>query len=168
MRKENSSPHYNKTPSWDGAAFFYKSEKTKKDNLAGRVPIQIKGTEKVIVSDTAAFSCSIADLKNYYKDGGCIFSLISVDLSSGNSRIFYKTLLVVDLDKIIKGAGKQKTRAIPYKSAREPGERFFVRKRWKTAGILCVFQGFPNEFLAEKIRQNPQTHLCGVALAQFT
>ena len=78
------------------------------------------------------------------------------------------TLLVVDLDKIIKGAGKQKTRAIPYKSAREPGERFFVRKRWKTAGILCAFQGFPNEFLAEKIRQNPQTHLCGVALAQFT
>ena len=33
------------------------------------------------------------------------------------------------------------SRAIPYKSARESGERFFVRKRWKTAGILCVFQG---------------------------
>ena len=112
MRKENSSPHYNKTPSWDGTVFVYKSEKTKKDNLAGRVPIQIKGTEKVIVSDTAAFSCSIADLKNYYKDGGCIFFLISDDLSSGNSRIFYKTLLVVDLDKIIKGAGKQKTSTI--------------------------------------------------------
>ena len=55
------------------------------------------------------------------------------------------------------------SRAIPHKSARESDERFFVRKRWKTAGILCVFQGFPNEFLAEKIRQNPQTHLRGVA-----
>lgn len=33
-------------------------------------------------------------------------------MSSGNSRIFYKTLLVVDLDKIIKGAGKQKTSTI--------------------------------------------------------
>ena len=60
------------------------------------------------------------------------------------------------------------SRAIPYKSARESGERFFVRKRWKTAGILCVFQGFPNEFLAEKIRQNPQTHLCGVAQEKIT
>ena len=89
-----------KTPSWDGTVFVYKSEKTKKENLAGRVPIQIKGTEKVIVSDTATFSCSVADLNNYYKDGGCVFFLISVDLSSGNSRIFYKTLLVVDLDKI--------------------------------------------------------------------
>ena len=60
------------------------------------------------------------------------------------------------------------SRAIPYKSARESGERFFVRKRWKTAGILCVFQGFTNEFLAEKIRQNPQTHLCGVAQEKIT
>lgn len=76
-----------KTPSWDGTVFVYKSEKTKKEDLAGRVPIQIKGTEKVIVSDTATFSCSIADLNNYYKDGGCIFFLISVDLSSGNSRM---------------------------------------------------------------------------------
>lgn len=101
-----------KTPSWDGTVFVYKSEKTKKENLAGRVPIQIKGTEKVIVSDTATFSCSVADLNNYYKDGGCVFFLISVDLSSGNSKIFYKTLLVVDLDKIIKGAGKQKTSTI--------------------------------------------------------
>ena len=101
-----------KTPSWDGTVFVYKSEKTKKENLASRVPIQIKGTEKVIVSDTATFSCSVADLNNYYKDGGCVFFLISVDLSSGNSRIFYKTLLVVDLNKIIKGAGKQKTSTI--------------------------------------------------------
>ena len=101
-----------KTPSWDGTVFVYKSENTKKENLAGRVPIQIKGTEKVIVSDTATFSFSVADLNNYYKDGGCVFFLISVDLSSGYSRIFYKTLLVVDLDKIIKGAGKQKTSTI--------------------------------------------------------
>ena len=31
-------------------------------------------------------------------------------------------------------------KAIPHKSARESDERFFVRKRCKTAGILCVFQ----------------------------
>ena len=96
-----------KTPSWDGTVFVYKSENTKNDNLAGRVPIQIKGTTKVIISDTATFLCRVSDLKNYYKDGGCVFFLVSVDLSSGKSRIFYKTLLVVDLDKIIKDAGKQ-------------------------------------------------------------
>ena len=37
--------------------------------------------------------------------------------------------------------------------------RFFVGKKQFFAGILCVFQGFTNEFLAKKIRQNPQTHV---------
>ena len=55
-------------------------------------------------------------------------------------------------------------KAIPHKSARESDERFFVRKRCKTAGILCVLQGFTNAFPKKKIRQNPKTHLCGVAL----
>ena len=55
-------------------------------------------------------------------------------------------------------------RTIPHNSARESDERICVRKRWKTAGILCVFQGFPNAFLAERIRQNPKAQLCGVAL----
>ena len=30
--------------------------------------------------------------------------------------------------------------------------------------IMSSFQGFTNAFLVEKIRQNPQTHLCGVAI----
>ena len=46
-------------------------------------------------------------------------------------------------------------KAIPHKSARESDERFFVRKRCKTAGILCVFQGFTNAFLAKKILGTP-------------
>ena len=49
----------------------------------------------------------------------------------------------------------EKYRAIPHKSARESGERFFIRKRCKTAGILCVFQGFTNAFLVEKILGTP-------------
>ena len=53
---------------------------------------------------------------------------------------------------------------MPHKSARESDKRFFVRKRCKTAGILCVLQGFTNAFLTEKIRQNSLAHLCGVAL----
>lgn len=101
-----------KTPSWDGTVFVYKSEITKKDNLAGRVPIQVKGTKQVIVSNTASFSCSVADLKNYYKDGGGIFFLVSVDFRTNKSRIYYKTLLVVDLDRIIKASKKQKSVSI--------------------------------------------------------
>ena len=46
-------------------------------------------------------------------------------------------------------------KAIPHKSARKSDERFFIRKRCKTAGILCVFQGFTNAFLAKKILGTP-------------
>ena len=52
-------------------------------------------------------------------------------------------------------------------SARELGERIFVRKRCKTAGILCVFQGFTNAFLAEIIRQDPKTHLISASLGNL-
>ena len=62
------------------------------------------------------------------------------------------------------GTTHLRLKVIPHNSARETDERICVRKRWKTAGILCVLQGFPNAFLAERIRQNPKTQLCGVAL----
>ena len=72
-----------KTPSWDGTVFVYKSEDQKKENIKGRVPIQVKGTEKIFVSDVATFSCSTVDLRNYYHDGGCIFFLVSVVPATG-------------------------------------------------------------------------------------
>ena len=62
-----------------------------------------------------------------------------------------------------KAMSYRNNKAISHKSTRESGERIFVRKRWETADILCVFQGFPNAFLAERIRQNPQAYLRDVA-----
>ena len=98
-----------KTPSWDGTVFVYRNEKQKKADLLGRAPIQVKGTEKVIISDTASFSCQVSDLNNYYRDGGCVFFLISVAASVGTAKIFYSPLHVFDLKKILDCAGKQKT-----------------------------------------------------------
>ena len=97
-----------KTPSWDGTVFVYKNKDQVKADLIGRVPIQVKGTEKVIVSDTASFS----DLRNYYNDGGCIFFLVSVVPSTGESTIYYASLLVFDLKCILDDAGEQKTYTI--------------------------------------------------------
>lgn len=104
-----------KTPSWDGSVFVYRNEKQKKCDLRGKVPIQVKGTETVFVSKTVTFSCSLADLRNYYNDGGCLFFLVSVTPSTGDHKIFYSSLLVYDLKKIIDKAGKQKTYTIHLK-----------------------------------------------------
>lgn len=97
-----------KTPSWDGTVFVYESEAPKKSDFIGKVPIQIKGTEKCIISNIATYSCSRVDLTNYYKDGGCIFFLISVEPSTGKSKIFYSSMLVYDLQKLLKDAGSKK------------------------------------------------------------
>ena len=101
-----------KTPSWDGMVFVYSSESQEKANLLGRVPIQGKGTEQIIVSDVASFNCEVTDLKNYYQDGGCIFFLISVDLATSKSHIFYAVLHVYDLKKILDSIGQQKYKTI--------------------------------------------------------
>lgn len=61
-----------RTPSWDGTIFVYNSDNHKKDHWLGKIPIQIKATSNKIISDHASFSCSVADLKSYYKDGGCM------------------------------------------------------------------------------------------------
>ena len=101
-----------KTPSWDGTVFVYRNEKQKKADLIGRAPIQVKGTEKVIISDTASFSCQVSDLNNYYRDGGCVFFLISVDASVSTAKIYYASLHVYDLKRILDDAGNQKTTTI--------------------------------------------------------
>lgn len=105
-----------KTPSWDGTVFAYRNEALKKSDLVGRVPIQIKGTETVLIGNEASFSCSVSDLRNYYNDGGCIFFLISVNPSNGSSRIYYASLLVYDLKKALNDAGKQKSKTIKLSS----------------------------------------------------
>lgn len=105
-----------KTPSWDGTIFVYSNGEQKKEHLLGTVPIQVKGTARKIVSEEASFSCSVVDLKNYYRDGGCIFFLVSVDPSTQWYKIYYASLLTFDLDGILKKAKKQTTYTIKLKS----------------------------------------------------
>lgn len=109
-----------KTPSWDGTIFVYSNGEQKKEHLLGTVPVQVKGTTQKIVSEEASFSCSVVDLKNYYRDGGCIFFLVSVEPSTQWHKIYYASLLTFDLDAILKKAKKQKSYTIKLKSF--PGE----------------------------------------------
>ena len=95
--------------------FVYQNECSKKSDLLGRVPIQVKGTATRIVSDIATYACSVEDLRNYYNDGGIIFFLISVDTSTNEYRIFYASLLVYDLKRILDKAGANRTYTIHLK-----------------------------------------------------
>lgn len=97
-----------KTPSWDGCVHVHESGSREKQGIIRRAPVQIKGTEKTFNTDEVSFSCRVSDLKNYYMDGGCIFFLVSVFPATNKANIYYSSLHVVDLKRILDRAGKQK------------------------------------------------------------
>lgn len=66
-----------KTPSWDGEMRLYHSSEFNKSNLAGRIPVQVKGTwVERFQKNKATFQAEVSDLRNYLNDGGVIFFLI--------------------------------------------------------------------------------------------
>lgn len=42
-------PDNDKEPSWDGSVYIYTDKSKTKDKLKGRIPVQVKGTEKMIL-----------------------------------------------------------------------------------------------------------------------
>lgn len=102
-----------KTPSWDGNVLVYRSTNGQKKDILGKVPIQVKGTEKQYEEkENVAFSAEVVDLKNYYNDGGIVYFLVSVDPFTSTHKIFYSSLLTYDLDYILKIAEGQDTYSI--------------------------------------------------------
>lgn len=106
-----------KTPSWDGNVIVYTNEDGKKNNIMGRVPIQVKGTEvnPVNKDGTITYSADVADLNNYYNDGGVIFFVIFVHIPMISGEIYYTSLLPYDLNSIMESVKSKKTYAIQLK-----------------------------------------------------
>ncbi|HEY8892895.1 MAG TPA: hypothetical protein VIM70_21940 [Clostridium sp.] len=98
-----------KTPSWDGNILVYKSTDTKKSNLKGKIPVQVKGTAvKEFSDDTISFSFNISDLKNFLTDGGVLFFVVQL-IGVNNVKIYYTTLLPIDINRLLKKAKKIET-----------------------------------------------------------
>lgn len=104
-----------KTPSWDGSIEVYNSENMKKTNLEGIVPVQVKGkwSEKIISKKEIKYSADIADLVNYQKNGGVIFFVIYCNKLS--YKIYYASLLPIDLDNALNGKKEQQFISITLK-----------------------------------------------------
>ena len=100
-----------KTPSFDGYLFVYRGKKNK-DNLLGRINVQVKGTETKIWDSTYKFQVEISDLNNYRSDNGCVFFLVSLDFDNNTWKIFYNCLQILDLNRMLEKANGQKTIAI--------------------------------------------------------
>jgi hypothetical protein len=102
-----------KTPSWDGELRLYTEEKFQKTQLCGKIPVQVKGKGVSEFNDLSIkYNVEISDLKNYKEDGGVIFFVVHIN-DYDNYRIYYKSLLPYDLQKLLLNLEKnQKTKSI--------------------------------------------------------
>lgn len=101
-----------KTPSWDGDIFVYKSKSTAKDNMLGKVPVQVKGTyQEDLSGNMIKFSMDVSDLCNYLSSNGVIIFVVYMK-GFEECKIYYNALLPFDLVKLIDKAGENAKKTI--------------------------------------------------------
>ena len=105
-----------KEPSWDGNVYIYKDKSKKKESLQGRMPVQVKGKESNVLSESEiSYSMKIVDLRNYLNDGGCVLFVVYIDNKGESTKIYYNELTPIKLRKILKEKKKKKSKTIHLK-----------------------------------------------------
>ena len=107
-----------KEPIWDGNIYVYdyNTKYCSNKDFKGRIPIQVKGRiEKDIYAENSkipSYKFEVTNLRNYLKDGGVLFFVVTFDENGDNEKVFYKKLLPYDLSKILKNVGNKKTKSL--------------------------------------------------------
>ncbi|MDR0955113.1 MAG: DUF4365 domain-containing protein [Rikenellaceae bacterium] len=107
-----------KIPSWDGHVIVYKSSSKKKDNIDGKIDVQVKGENNNNHSPkTISYSAEVSDLRNYYNNGGVIYFVVRIHKTEPTKRkkIYYETLTPVKIHSYLKEIGNQKKKSIRLK-----------------------------------------------------
>lgn len=88
-------------PSWDGNIKIYNTTDQKKENMLGRISVQVKGQECDSFDEgTISYPVEIADLRNYLNNGGVVFFVVQ-ELPNGDRKAFYETLLPVKIQQYL-------------------------------------------------------------------
>lgn len=98
-----------KMPSWDGGVRVYTKDSQNKEDLIGRVPVQVKGhyfdlsKNSNNFPDKIKFSVETSDLSNYLNDASAIFFVVYIDKDNNdNYKIYFNELLPYSLATILK------------------------------------------------------------------
>lgn len=104
-----------KEPSWDGSVYIYSNKNGKKEDITGKVSVQVKGKSCSNFSKSEImFPVDIIDLRNYLNDGGVIYFVVYLK-KNGSEKIYYSTLTPVKLNRYLKNIETQKTKSIKFK-----------------------------------------------------
>ena len=132
-------PTGDKAPSWDGEISLYPSQISfPKSELVGRIPVQVKGTYVKEFQKKAVYQVDVADLRNFFRDGGAIFFVVQIKTDE-QYRIFYTPLLRFQLRRLLEQAGNQKTKQITL-------EEFPIKDK---SGMVRIL----SDFLANREKQ---------------
>lgn len=90
-----------KTPVWDGEIHVLKSPSEKKDEILGKVPVQIKTTrqKKDVLK---SFSLDTRDLELYKQNGGVVLFVVWLNEDNGLRDIYYKSLPPLSIKNLLK------------------------------------------------------------------
>jgi len=116
-----------KTPSWDGEVLIYKSNRTDKKDIVGKVTVQVKGEMADNINrEECSFSVDMADLVNYKNDGGTIYFVVLIDKKNPSKRkTFYDALTPLKIGNYIESHKNQNSRVIKLK--RLPGDKYSIQ-----------------------------------------
>lgn len=106
-----------KEPSWDGHIYVYNSKTKRKNELKGRIPVQVKGKECDDFSKSIImYSMSETDLKNYLNDGGVILFVVYIRNNGNKKKIYYAELPPIKLRLILENLNGKKSKSIELKN----------------------------------------------------
>ncbi|MDV8683662.1 DUF4365 domain-containing protein [Streptococcus pneumoniae] len=90
-----------KTPVWDGEIHVLKSPSEKKDEILGKVPVQIKTTrqKKDVLK---SFSLDTRNLELYKPNGGVVLFVVWLNEDNGLRDIYYKSLPPLSIKNLLK------------------------------------------------------------------
>lgn len=151
-------PSKDKGVSWDGFIYVYDhpGDNHPKDDLKGRVPIQVKGHEvndDDLLKEKISYPIEVAHLRNYLYDGGAVLFVVCFNHEGEHARIYYKALLPFDLKDLLKGCSNLNSKR-PQKSIQLqvfPDDKknvttkflnFVFNKRRQSAYIESSFEGW--------------------------
>ncbi|MBC1436205.1 DUF4365 domain-containing protein [Paenilisteria rocourtiae] len=96
-----SIPVGDKAPSYDGHITLYKHQNSKKKDMVGNIPVQVKGTTNKKILQKKEFPVKLIDLKNYYEGQGVIYFVVYI-YANAATKIFYRDLTRLELKDILR------------------------------------------------------------------
>lgn len=108
-----------KIPIWDGEIWLYDNINQSNEYFKGKIPVQIKGNiVKSFSEKSKKYRLKKSHLEAYLKEHGTMYFVVEI-IDSDRTKIFFKSLLPVDIDDILEKMGDNNSKLEVFKELNE-------------------------------------------------